>query len=286
VLRRVRRGEERECFVHLVTEKTGHGVRWVLVMSEKEAARWRERQNSRPSVGSGQAFSQDGPDAVQPEFGRAAFGFPVRVRSAGTASPGSLDCAESSLQDDPASFELTNARTENKVTKYGLVIPWLAAVAEENWWERLRHDPKSSGEISQAAFLLKARQMGFGVAVPWGDSEAKDFIVWAQDAGDPADEDTRGTPRATLLRVQVKGTGRLHRRGYEIQPVRSTRSRGKKRYTKKDIDVLVAHVQPVDAWYLIPIEKVGRAKSLRFYPGIESRHPKWEQWLDRWDVLK
>jgi hypothetical protein len=88
------------------------------------------------------------------------------------------------------------------------------------------------------------------------------------------------------LRVQVKGTGRLHRRGYEVQPVRSTRSHGKKRYTKKDIDVLVAHVQPVDAWYLIPIEKVGRAKSLRFYPDIKSRNPKWEQWRDRWDVLE
>ena len=47
----------------------------------------------------------------------------------------------------------------------------------------------------------------------------------------------------------------------------------------------LAHVQPVDAWYVIPIEKVGRAKSLRLYPGIESRNPRWEQWRDRWDLL-
>src|SRR5436305_398110 len=84
---------------------------------------------------------------------------------------------------------------------------------------------------------------------------------------------------------QVKGTGRLHRRGYEIQPVRSTRGQGKKRYTKKDIDVLVGHVQPVDAWYVIPIEAVGQAKSLRLYPDITSRKPRWEHWRDRWDVL-
>ena len=71
-----------------------------------------------------------------------------------------------------------------------------------------------------------------------------------------------------------------------MQPVHATRGQGKKRYTKKDIDVLVGHVQPLDAWYLIPIEKVGRAKSLRFYPGIESRRPRWEEWRERWEVLE
>jgi len=97
------------------------------------------------------------------------------------------------------------------------------------------------------------------------------------------------------FRVQVKGTGRLHRRGYEVKPVRSTRGGKKKRYTKKDIDVIAAHVQPEDAWYLIPIEKVGRAKSLRLCPGIESRVKRpagnrrtrlWEEWRDRWEVLE
>ncbi len=39
---------------------------------------------------------------------------------------------------------------------------------------------------------------------------------------------------------------------------------------KRDIDFIAAHVHPVDAWYLIPIEKVGRAKSLRLYPGMEN----------------
>jgi hypothetical protein len=60
--------------------------------------------------------------------------------------------------------------------------------------------------------------------------------------------------------------------------------------------VIAAHVQPVDAWYLIPIEKIGRAKSLRLYPDIESRARgtskrrgrrvrRWEQWRDAWAVL-
>lgn len=154
-------------------------------------------------------------------------------------------------------------------------VPWLMAVADpkEEWWKRFRGNPKGLGEISQAAFLLKARQLGFGVAIPWGDSERCDFVVWSRDGG-------------KIWRVQVKGTGRLYRRGYEVQPVHSTRGQGKKRYTAREIDVVVAHVQPVDAWYVIPIEKVGRAKSLRLYPDIESRRPMWEEYREAWDALR
>jgi PD-(D/E)XK endonuclease len=158
--------------------------------------------------------------------------------------------------------------------EYGFVAPLICAMADPNgkWWKRLRGNPKRMGEVSQAAFLLKAEMMGFSLALPWGDSERYDFVV--------------GKSGGRMLRVQVKGTGRLYRRGYEVQPVHSTRGQGKKRYTKKDIDVLVGHVQPLDVWYLIPIEEVGRAKSLRFYPGIESRDPRWERWREAWEVLR
>ena len=76
-----------------------------------------------------------------------------------------------------------------------------------------------------------------------------------------------GAEMGAPARVQVSRTGRLHRRGYEAQPVHSTRRGGKKSYSKKDMDVIAAHVQLAEAWYLMPIERVGRAKSLRLYRG-------------------
>jgi hypothetical protein len=82
-------------------------------------------------------------------------------------------------------------------------VPWIMAVAEDAedaWWERRKRNPKRMGEVSQAAFLMKAQSLGFGLAVPWGDSEKYDFVVWAGRDG-------------RLLRVQVKATGRLKRRG-------------------------------------------------------------------------
>src|SRR3989442_15242737 len=40
-----------------------------------------------------------------------------------------------------------------------------------------RVNTKRKGELSEAAFLLKAAGLGFGVAKPWGDSERYDFIL-------------------------------------------------------------------------------------------------------------
>src|SRR5436309_15076072 len=43
-----------------------------------------------------------------------------------------------------------------------------------------RVNTKRKGELSEAAFLLKAAGLGFGVAKPWGDSERYDFILDSQ----------------------------------------------------------------------------------------------------------
>jgi hypothetical protein len=40
-----------------------------------------------------------------------------------------------------------------------------------------RANTKRTGELSEAAFLLKAKTLGFGVSRPWGDSERYDFVL-------------------------------------------------------------------------------------------------------------
>jgi hypothetical protein len=160
-------------------------------------------------------------------------------------------------------------------------IPCIMAVAEEpeeSWWKQRRSNPKRMGELSQAAFLVKAQRLGFGLALPWGDSEKYDFIVWARPGG-------------RLLRVQVKATGRLNRGGYDVQPVYSTRGQGKKTYTAADIDVLAAHVMieglgAKEVWYLLPIAAFAGVKSLRFYPELEGRRARWEGYREQWSVIK
>jgi hypothetical protein len=97
---------------------------------------------------------------------------------------------------------------------YPIVLPVLTGAAEDKRGTRLRRNPKRAGEISEAAFVLRAHSLGFLVAKPWGDSEKYDFVL---DAG------------AKLWRVQLKSTEAVHARGYERAGTRGRRDTRRRR---------------------------------------------------------
>lgn len=130
---------------------------------------------------------------------------------------------------------------------------------------------KRRGELSEAAFLLKAASLGFGVAKPWGDSERYDFIL---DSG----------PR--LCRVQLKCTEVVRARGYDVQPIYSIYGQGKQVYTSHDIDFLVAHIVPLDVWYVLPVAAFVPCKSLRFYPDAPCKRARFENFREAWHLLR
>jgi len=134
----------------------------------------------------------------------------------------------------------------------------------------VHRNPKRTGELSEAAFVLKATLMGFLVAKPWGDSELYDFIL---DNGD------------RMWRVQLKCTEVVRARGYDVQSTHFVPGKGKTAYTAQEIDLLVAHIVPADAWYILPIEACGRSKSFRFYPDIPCKNARWEKYREAWHLL-
>jgi hypothetical protein len=136
---------------------------------------------------------------------------------------------------------------------------------------RPRPNTKRTGEHSEAAFLLKATDEGFGVAKPWGDSERYDFIL---DSG------------RRLWRVQLKCTVTLRARGYDVQSIYAVYGGGKVCYTADEIDVLAAYIIPKKAWYVIPVEDFAPCRSLRFYPDIECKRARWEKYREAWDLLR
>jgi len=145
------------------------------------------------------------------------------------------------------------------------------AIEPETPQESIRRNTKRTGELSEAAFLLKAESLGFHVSRPWGDSERYDFIL---DTG----------PR--LWRVQLKCTEVVHARGYDIQPIYAIYGQGKVVYTAEQIDVLVAHIIPKDTWYVLPVDAFAPSKSLRFYPDIECKRARWESYREAWHLLR
>ena len=132
-----------------------------------------------------------------------------------------------------------------------------------------RANTKRAGELSEAAFLLKAKTLGFGVSRPWGDSERYDFVL---DSGQ------------RLWRAQIKCTASVRARGYDIQPIYTDQTR-KAPYTIDDIDVLFAHIIPLDIWYVLPVEAFAPCKSLRFYPQGCNR-ARFEQYREAWHLLR
>jgi len=130
---------------------------------------------------------------------------------------------------------------------------------------------KRKGELSEAAFVLKASSLAFGVAKPWGDSERYDFIL---DSGH------------RLWRVQLKCTDALRARGYDVQPIYSIYGQGKRVYTANDIDVLVVHIVPLDVWYVLPVAAFSPCKSLRFYPDAPCKRARFEHFREAWHLLR
>jgi hypothetical protein len=122
----------------------------------------------------------------------------------------------------------------------------------------IHRNTKRTGELPEAAFLLKAETLGFHLAKPWGDSERYDFIL---DTG----------PR--LWRVQLKCTEVVRARGYDVQPIYSIYGKGKIVYTADDIDVLVAHILPLNVGISCPSRPSHPTKASASIPTSPANEP-------------
>ena len=127
---------------------------------------------------------------------------------------------------------------------------------------------KRLGEIAEAAFVVKASELGFSVAKPWGDSDPYDFI-------------TQSGRR--LCRVQVKSAYRTGKDGcYSLR----AHGHSLRAYRADEIDVLVAYVAPLNVWYVIPVHAVRRLRSLKLFPESRRRRSKYEKYREEWGRLR
>jgi PD-(D/E)XK nuclease superfamily protein len=136
--------------------------------------------------------------------------------------------------------------------------------------KRAQRTGKKRGELAELAFIHKAASLGLAVAKPYGDSEPYDFIVY-------------NGPR--FHKVQVKSTSNLVHGAY---PLNSRRKRKGQRvpYTAKEIDFLIAHVPPENAWFVIPIQALLSHPSIRLYPRGSNRQGHFEKYRDAWHLLE
>jgi hypothetical protein len=129
---------------------------------------------------------------------------------------------------------------------------------------------KQRGELAELAFMLKASSLGFGVAKPWGDSQQYDFIL---------------SRAQRVWRVQVKSTACVDGQGYRLSVHRHSKQ-AYVSYTSKEIEILIAHVVPLQVWYVIPVQAIEGRKSLCLYPcGVTKCGGRFEKYREAWHLM-
>lgn len=117
----------------------------------------------------------------------------------------------------------------------------------------------NSGKVAEALFVAHALTRGIVPAWTSTEEEPFDFLCWTGKR---------------CLRVQVKGS----RQKGSISL--SLKHRGGRSYSKRVLDFFAIYHFDSEAWYLIPVEKLKRKKSISFGGG------RWERYRAAWDLLK
>jgi hypothetical protein len=126
---------------------------------------------------------------------------------------------------------------------------------------------KERGEWAELYFMMLAVGLGMKVLRLFGQTGRYD--VGVENAGQ-------------LLRVQVKST--IYKRrgeGYSLNVIGPRR----KKYEPGTVDFFAILLIPIDEWYIIPYEVMGRTNfSVHFTPG--SAREKYGEYREAWHLLK
>jgi hypothetical protein len=152
---------------------------------------------------------------------------------------------------------------------------------------------KERGEWAELYFMMQAAGRGLKVSRPFSLAGRYDVGVEnpvdegrARDgqAGNGLAGDEFAIPRrqATVLRVQVKSTIYKRRNDeYSLNVMGPKR----KKYVPGTVDFFAILVIPIDAWYIIPFDVLGRTNSsIHFTPAAVRQ--KYGRYLEAWDLLK
>jgi hypothetical protein len=134
-------------------------------------------------------------------------------------------------------------------------------------WEGLTS--KQRGELAEMMFMVKAAQMGFATAKPYGDSRRYDFVV---DTG------------SRLWRVQVKSSSAKQYGAYLVNLQRNENGEVVP-YDITEIDFVVAYVMPCDAWFVIPVEAAVARKSAKLCARENPRSGRLGKYWQAWGLM-
>ncbi len=130
--------------------------------------------------------------------------------------------------------------------------------------------PKKQGEWAELVFMARAAGLGFNVLRPHGDSMPFDVVLEC---------------RGRFIRVQVKSVGKMKpsRRSYRVSISRC--GAGRVSYSRREIDFIAVLAIPEDAWFIIPVEKVGMRRNIWIPAMSEPLNREFEPYREAWHLI-
>jgi hypothetical protein len=133
-------------------------------------------------------------------------------------------------------------------------------------------DCRERGEWAELYFMMMAAGLAMKVSKPFGDSGRYDVGVESRSV------DKNGR----VLRVQVKST--IYRRRGDCYSLNVMGPR-RQRYEPGTVDFFAILLIPIDDWYIIPFEVMGRTNSsIHFTP--KGKRQKYGEYREAWQLLK
>src|ERR1700722_443299 len=133
-------------------------------------------------------------------------------------------------------------------------------------------DCKERGEWAELYFMMLEAGQAMKVSKPYGDSGRYDVGVESRKVDD----------NGRVLGVQVKAT--IYKRrgdGYSLNVMGPRRQK----YQPGTVDFFAILLIPVDDWYIIPFEVMGRRNSsIHFTP--KGKRQKYGEYREAWHLLK
>lgn len=133
---------------------------------------------------------------------------------------------------------------------------------------------KRNGSVYEYQFFARAMSLGFEVFVPAGDHLPQDCHV-VNEAG-------------RIFKVQIKGTRAPVVYGKTTSRFRLSTGKGvgsKISIDCADVDVVVGYVSPVDAFYIIPCEKLTGVSTWVYPNDPKTGKYKFEKYREYWDAF-
>lgn len=132
---------------------------------------------------------------------------------------------------------------------------------------------KSTGDIGELAFILKAKIHGLITLTPFSSITPYDVMI---DNG------------RTSLKIQVKTTkmigiqnGKRRADTYKINVGHGKKST--ETYCDSPIDFFAIYILPIDKFFIIPKEEI-KVKTIHLFP--EKNSHRFTKYLEQWDLLK